>query len=252
MASLAALAPRVTPMSVAARWRAPTAICIHGAGGGGWEWAIWQRVFGAQGWNVLAPDLMPAQDGLERTGIEDYVAQVTAWCAASPSAPVLIGASLGGLLALLCAPRVAPAALVLINPLPPASLRERAAARDYPDIVAWGRARSLDGTRRAMPDADDAACLFAFRRWRDESGAVLRAAAAGVPAAAPLCPLLVVASELDHDVPPAASRALAQHLGGSFSLLPGASHVGPLLGRCANGAARAALAWCEQVLCDKV
>ena len=31
------------------RDRAPVAVCVHGAGGGGWEWAIWSRVLSARG-----------------------------------------------------------------------------------------------------------------------------------------------------------------------------------------------------------
>ena len=32
-----------------------TAVFVHGAGGGGWEWGVWARVFAAEGWAVLAP-----------------------------------------------------------------------------------------------------------------------------------------------------------------------------------------------------
>src|SRR5262245_22654140 len=47
-------------MSAAAR----TVLMIPGAGGGGWEWGIWQRVFEAAGWRVFAPDLVPGEGGL--------------------------------------------------------------------------------------------------------------------------------------------------------------------------------------------
>src|SRR5262249_28078861 len=151
-----------------------------------------------------APDLLPAPRGLAATRIDDYLEQVIAWCAPPRGATVLVGASLGGLLALLAAAPVAPAALVLVNPLPPAGIAPRPPPRDDPDVVPWGSARSLAGTVRAMPDADAAARLFAWRRWRDESGAVLRAALAGVAAPPPRCPLLVVASEQDRAVPAAA------------------------------------------------
>ena len=39
----------------------PRAVFVHGAGGGGWEWAIWQRVFAAHGWRSVARDLLPVQ-----------------------------------------------------------------------------------------------------------------------------------------------------------------------------------------------
>lgn len=221
------------------------AVCIHGAGGGGWEWAIWQRVLATRGWSVLAPDLMPAASGIVATRFVDYAAQARAWCARIERPLVLIGASLGGLLALAVSAHVAPAALVLINPMPPAGAQPHAASRDYPDLVAWGRERSLARTRRAMPDADEAACLFAMRRWRDESGAVLRAAAQGIQVETPGCPILVLASELDDDVPIGTSRATATRLGAELRIVPGASHVGPLLGRSAAVSAAQAADWHE-------
>ena len=90
-----------------------------------------------------------------------------------------------------------------------------------------------------MPDADDAACLYALRRWRDESGAVLNEAREGVAVEIPRCPALVLSSELDAEVPPAAARALAVRLSADFRSIPQASHVGPLLGRDAADAASA-------------
>lgn len=225
-----------------------TAICVHGAGGGGWEWAIWQRVLCARGWNVLAPDLMPAAAGIAATRFDDYAAQVRDWCEAAPAPPVLIGASLGGLLALHACAHVAPRALVLINPLPFAGIAPRPSRIDYPDVVPWARERSLAGTRRALPDADAAACLFALRRWRDESGAVLRAAALGIQVEIPRGPVLVLASELDRDVPVTASRNLAAHLHADFRLLHGASHVGPLLRRGAAAVAESVTRWCDDVI----
>jgi pimeloyl-ACP methyl ester carboxylesterase len=219
------------------------AVFVHGAGGGGWEWTVWQRVFCAHGAQARAPDLQPSTRGLAATRLADYSSQVLQWCAGGGPL-LLVGASLGGLLALLVAPQVAPAGIVLVNPIAPAGIEPRPAARDYPDIVPWGRARSLQSTQRALPDADDAARLFAFRRWRDESGTVLRAAAAGIAVEPPRCPVLVLASEYDEAVAPAASRALAERLGADFRLIGGASHVGPLLGRGAANIAEEAWRWC--------
>lgn len=223
--------------------RAPRrALMIHGAGGGGWEWDVWRRVFQAAGWPADAPELVAAPEGLAATGLVHYLDALRGhWPA---PAPVVVGASLGGLLALALAAERPCVALVLVNSLPPlpeaASLPDRA----WPDVVPWGREASLAGTRRALPDADDAACVHAFRRWRDESGRALREAHAGLALAAPHCPVLVLGSVSDDDVPIGCSEALARRLGAAFLRLPG-SHVGPLLGRQAAGAARQVLAWLE-------
>ncbi len=219
------------------------ALCVHGAGGGGWEWAIWQRVFAAHGWTVQASDLQPAPGGIGATQLDDYTAQVTAWAASQSTPAVLIGASLGGLLALQIASCVPVAALVLVNPLPPTPLQMSIKKSAYPPIIAWGKTRSLAGTRRAMPDADDAACLHAFRRWSDESGSVLNEALRGVTIIPPTCPILLLASELDEDVPLATSIALASWLSADLICLPQASHVGPLLGIAAADCAERVLRW---------
>ncbi|NCT69003.1 MAG: alpha/beta hydrolase [Rhodanobacteraceae bacterium] len=220
----------------------PPVVCVHGAGAGGWEWSLWARVLAARGFAVLAPDLRPAAGGLAATRFEHYAAQVVAWCGGAGEAPVLVGASLGGLLALAVAAAVRPSALVLVNPVPPRGIAPPPAA-PHPAIVPWGRARSLASTQRALPDADAAACLYAFRRWRDESGAVLDAARGGIAVARPDCATLVIASERDTDVPLAHSRALAASLAADFEALPGASHVAPLLGRIAPDVAARVADW---------
>jgi len=218
-------------------------IAVHGAGGGGWEWGIWARVLALRGFAVIAPDLMPSSHGIEKTSFMDYRSQVMDWCAGARGAVVLAGASLGGLLALSAAQRIKPVALVLINPLPPAGVLARPLYEPKPAIVPWARERSLASTRRAMPDADDAARLYALRRWRDESGAVLNEAREGIAIETPRCPTLLIAGELDADVPAAAARALAVRLSADLRTIPGASHAGPLLGRDAADTAAQAADW---------
>lgn len=219
---------------------APVAVCVHGAGGGGWEWTIWARVLTARGWRVVAPDLVPAAGGLAETTLAGYRAQALAWCRQGASPPLLVGASLGGLIALSVAAQANARALVLVNPLPPRGLP---ADGPIPSIVRWGSARRFASTRRAMPDADDAARLYAYRGWRDESGRVLDEARRGLAVDALVCPMRIIASEDDSDVPLESSRSLAQHLGADFHIVAGASHVGPLLSRSAAGIAEAAVEW---------
>jgi pimeloyl-ACP methyl ester carboxylesterase len=216
-------------------------VFVHGAGGGGWEWAAWARVFRAEGWRVFAPDLQPAPAGLAATRLDDYrvqVAEVLARAHREAERVIAIGASLGGLLVLLEAAQAE--ARVLVNPMPPGGLP----GEPSPAVIPWGQRAALAGTRRAVPEADDGAALFAFRRWRDESGQVMDAARAGVALPASTAPTLVMASRGDTDVPFEASAALAQALGAAFLPLPG-SHVAPLLGRDAAGAAAQAAAWLQ-------
>ena len=222
---------------------APTIICIHGAGGGGWEWGIWARVLVVRGFAVIAPDLMPVAAGVAQTRFDDYRVQVADWCRGIGEGVILVGASLGGLLALAVAHEVKPVALVLVNPLPPAGVLARPLHDPRPPVVPWASEPSLAATRRAMPDADDAACLYALRRWRDESGAVLNAAREGIAVELPRCPTLLLTSELDTYVPAAAARALATRLSADTQSIAQASHLGPLLGRAAADAAARVADW---------
>ncbi|MBD9376091.1 alpha/beta fold hydrolase [Pseudoxanthomonas sp. PXM04] len=217
-----------------------SALFLHGAGGGGWEWNLWSGIWRAQGIAVNAPDLQPADAGLEATEWEDYRRQAAAWLAALPRPRVLVGASMGGLLALQAAAEAD--ALVAINPLPPAPLHTALPAREWPARVAWRRHARLASTRRAMPESDPASILYALRRWRDESGAVLRAAQSGIEIPMPDCPALFMASRRDGDVPAQAVRRLAGQAGGAFVEL-GGDHLAPLMGRDAPRAARQAVEW---------
>ena len=220
--------------------RPAAVVCVHGAGGGGWEWRVWARVFAAAGHPLVAPDLRPAAAGLAATTLADYASQVRGWVAAARRAHAriaLVGASLGGLLA--AAVAGPDDALVLVNPLPPTGL----SGAPPPDPVRpWGRRASLGGTRGALPDADAFTTLDVWRRWRDESGRVLAAAHAGWPVPAPTGRCLVIASTEDEEVPAAMSSGLAAAWRTQLLRVSG-SHVGPLLGAGAAAAAAAALAW---------
>lgn len=218
-----------------------SALLIHGAGGGGWEWNLWRDVLTARGLQVDAPDLQPSAAGVQATAFHDYVVQMRDALHALPRPRALVGASLGGLLAAIVAE--AADALVLVNPLPPTPFHEASPRRSWPDIVPWSRDARLASTRRAMPDADDATALYAFRRWRDESGAVLHAAQTGIAVAKPHCPVLCIVSEQDEDVPAATTLALADAWKTDLMRLPAAGHVSPLLGRGAAAIARQTAAW---------
>lgn len=228
----------------------PHVVFIHGAGGGGWEWRTWQAEFEARGWPTMAPDLQPAPGGLAATTIEDYVEQVVALLEPrAAGASVLVGASMGGVLALKAAERVRPAALVLVNSVPPAGTpgwpRQPA---EFPAVMPWSTTSTLEGTRASMPEADEETVLWAHARWRDESGAVLQALHGGIRASPPSVPSLVLIGAADQDVPPGVGTALAERLDADAMRFAGVSHVGALLGQRAPLIARLAREWLEEIV----
>ena len=218
------------------------ALLVHGAGGGAWEWNLWRGVLEAQAVAVHALELQPSSAGLAATTLQDYRIQVRDALQALPHPRVLVGASLGGLLAAMSANQAD--ALVLVNPLPPAPWHRQLPRREWSGaVVSWQRNARLASTRDALGDADDAAAIFAFRHWRDESGRVLREANAGIEVERPACPALLIASARDEDVPPEIILAMAGEWRADRLETLASSHVGPLLGREAPDIARQAVAW---------
>jgi pimeloyl-ACP methyl ester carboxylesterase len=215
----------------------PVAVMIHGAGGGGWEWDAWRPVFERAGYRVVAPDLEPTAQGLGATRLEDYETQVVNW-SKHDGHFILIGASMGGALAMRVANRLHPDALVLVNAVPPAGL----SGEVHPAVVKWAGG-PLKDTVDSMPDSDEATIQKAWKRWRDESGAVMDTLAKGYSVQKPTCPVLVILSQGDTDVPPDATRKLAREFGADLIEYAGASHVGPLLGVRAAEVAKTVTDW---------
>lgn len=229
-------------------WRA---LLVHGAGGGAWEWNRWRGVLRAHGIGVDAIDLAHAHADPAATRLEDYLAQVRDALdmlrALSPSGSrrLLVGASLGGLLAAECAE--ASDALVLVNPMPPAPWHAPSTRWTERSVVRWGTEARLESTRAAIENADEASALFAFRRWRDESAQVLHQASAGREVARPECPALFMVSSSDTDIDADRMRAWARAWGSDCveTIAPG--HVGPLLGAQAARDAAQAVAWLNRL-----
>jgi len=230
---LFAVAPFVVPEK-------PVAVFIHGAGGGGWEYKFWQPVFEKAGYRVVAPDLMPAKGGLEKTTFDDYVQQVVKAGGSKPE--VLVGASMGGVIVLKAAEKLQPRTLVLVCSALPAGITIRKQKEPYPAIIKWANGPYSD-TVSSMPDSDEATWKFAHPRWRDESGAVLNEMLNGIAVAKPSCPVLSVIPEGDDTVTPEDQQALAKWAGADTHRYKDMSHVGPLLSKRATEVAEAVLSW---------
>lgn len=218
---------------------------IHGAGGGAWEWNRWRGVIEAHAIATLAMELQPGAQGLAATTLQDYANQIRHGLSALPRPRVLVGASLGGLLAAMCASEAD--ALVLVNPFPPAPWHQRASLRPRQPVIAWQGNARLHSTRQAMPDADDASALWAFRHWRDESGQALGQAQAGIEVAKADCPALFVISMQDEDVPPQVILEWAQAWRADRLETLADSHVGPLLGNRSQEIALQTVGWLNRL-----
>ncbi len=242
----------ISTLALASVLTAPagTAVMIHGAGGGGWEYDFWRPVFARNGWNVEARDLVPENGDLAQTTFDDYVKQVGGWQKDAPRPLILVGASMGGGIALKAAETLRPDAIILVNSVAPKGFREARDTSDIPDIIRWADG-PLKDTEDSMPDSDRRTILWAWKKWRDESGQVVRTLRSGLEVEKPKCPVLVIIGEKDTDIPPEVSRRVAEAYGADVHFYAGMSHVGPLLSTRANEVAVAAQEWVARRMSDR-
>lgn len=224
---------------------------IHGAGGGAWEFDyIWKPIFESQGYhNFRSIELVPSSTGIEETQFDDYVNQIIS--SIDDRIPViLIGASMGGVLALKSAERVKCAGVILVCSTLPIEVKslEDYAMKDrlYPPIVRWADGR-LQDTIDAIPDADYETCKYASKLWRNESGSVLNAITAGIPCKKLSCPSLVIIPGDDNSIKPFSQLKLAEYLVSNHLTYDSMSHVGPLLGVKANCVALDVINWIQNL-----
>ena len=226
----------------------PPVVMIHGAFCGGWVFEGWAHRFRDAGYAVLTPDLRhhgatadPAELG--RSGILDYAEDLGRLIDGLGDLPVIIGHSMGGLLAQILAARGKARALVLLAPVAPwggwpSSLFELASAQalflagDFwrrpisPDrwLAAHGL-DSLDPDQRAstlsrlVPESGLA--MFEILHWPFDL-----TRASFVDARHVVCPIMCVSGGKDPITPSATVRRIARRYRGraQFRELKDASH----------------------------
>ncbi len=219
-----------------------TAIFVHGAGGGAWEWSKWLPLFHSQGWKCRAFDLLPSPSGLSETTFEDYVNQVAEWTSpCGGKEVVLVGASMGGLICLKVAESRHLKAIILVNSAVPSGAGEMD-KREWPTVMGWSNG-TFEESQQAMLDCDRQTIQLAFESWRDESGNVLNQVTKGVSVAPPTCPVLVMVGGQDQDIRPELGKEMAKQFKGDLKIYPEMGHLGPLLGTNAENCALDALIW---------
>jgi pimeloyl-ACP methyl ester carboxylesterase len=103
-------------------WRS-SVLMIHGAYHDLWAFDPWRRLFATAGWSVEALSLRGRQRDLgNAVDLADFANAVVEVVAGYPSPPILIGHSMGGLLALKAAEVVGARAIVLVASVGPGQL----------------------------------------------------------------------------------------------------------------------------------
>jgi pimeloyl-ACP methyl ester carboxylesterase len=231
---------------------APPVVLLHGMWSSGSTLDALRRVFEARGHRVLAPTLPlhPARNAEEltvlgRLSLLDYARHLEEAILAArlPLPPILVGHSMGGLLAQILAARLSTRAVVLLAPAPPAGVHAvrwsnlvatrnvitkpsfwRRAHRPPDALAEWGLLHGVPEPRRSeiraalIPESGRAYAEIVFW-WLDRAGA------ARVDPAQVRCPLLVVGGADDRVIPASVVRRTAALYGQSeLVMLPGRGH----------------------------
>ena len=222
------------PTTAPATPRLPTLVMIHGMFVGPWCWDNYRDYFERRGYRVITPTLWghdtplhaPPPPELIQTGIGDYVAEVEKELGAINEKPIIIGHSMGGLIAQLLAAKGLARAAILIAPAVPRGISPiswtgiKSAWMNRQRLGHWGEplrptfAGAVYSSLHLLPREDREKV---FARFTYESP---RAAgqisfwlfdpkkSTAVDAARVTCPVLTIAGGQDRLVPPAIVRKI--------------------------------------------
>jgi alpha-beta hydrolase superfamily lysophospholipase len=243
-----------------------------------WVWDPWRDLLVAAGYTCQAITLPghealpgePAPAGLGQLSIQDYVAAVQKVVESSPTPPILIGHSMGGLIAQMVAAqagvasRFKVAAVVGVNsaapgavfPLRPVTLP--GTLRHFANPLLWRlpfrlnswEARYLLFNAFDPVAADEMASQIVFESgrvaWQIGFGPLNLAGSNRVDKSQITAPLLLLAGEKDRIVPIGASRAVARWYGSQAVCREYPQHAHWLLGEPAfEAAVQDVLNWFE-------
>lgn len=221
---------------------------IHGAFAGGWSFDRLKGYFEERGFSCLAPDLRHhthdahARAALATTGMRDYLADLCGLVDQFEAAPVVIGHSMGGLLAQMLAARRPLAGAILLAPSAPwgvlgSSLLEFAGANAlFLNGAPWESTLqpvyqlaaeytfdrlSIEERHEAfaklVPEAGRA--TFEILHWALDPNRSTFVFPRDVT-----CPLLTLVGSRDRVNPPGTVRRIARRYRSDFRVLEGMSH----------------------------
>lgn len=229
---------------------AQTLFLIHGMWGGPWCLENYVSYFGARGYCCRATTLLyhdPAP-GIEpdprlgNTSVLDYAAALEKEIRDLPEKPILIGHSMGGLLAQMLAARGLAKAVVLLTPAAPAgifSLRPSIVRSFVSTHLRWGfwrkpcRQTFAEAAYSMMHRLPEAQHRALYDRLVPDSGRAMvevghwyldRGRSTQVDAAQVTCPVLVIAAQEDRLTPVPVVRQVARKYGASYREFPGHAH----------------------------
>lgn len=216
----------------------PSIILVHGAFSRASHCHALAAYFKATGFECLTPSL-PGHDPsdaalLSRLSLDDYIAALEPVRSALSTPPILIGHSMGGLLAQHLAATGACSALVCLASAPPGMLPAQLRALPYlaplfPRILAGRPIHPPAATFRflALHDLPAAEQEDLVSTLGAESGRAYRSMITGtsrVRASDVRCPVLCVSASEDRIISRRVARTVAAHYGADHQVLQGRGH----------------------------
>lgn len=206
----------------------PPILFVHGLAGGAWYWDRFQRVLAGHGFESHALNLRGHHGSrpvanLGRVSLADYVADVSE-AAALLGRPVVVGHSLGGLLAQAVAASGTVSAAVLLTSMPPRGIRfasARLVLRQLRRVGAMLFDRPLRGTLTDIIDTSlnripEAEQMTLAERFVPDSGRVARQLSfrgLDINPARVRVPVLVISATEDRFFPPRVGASVAARYG---------------------------------------
>jgi pimeloyl-ACP methyl ester carboxylesterase len=229
----------------------PPVILIHGSANSAAVWKFWQRELAASGWPSYAIDLRGhGQSGprdLSHTSMHDYATDVAVLATQCRQSPVLIGWSMGGLVALMVAATGVAGACVGLAPSVPARQLDTSVTLRTGEFGGeeYGITSRDPDEQPAMPDLDREERLIALASIGRESRLARDERQRGIVIEALPCPLLIVTGTRDRAWP--RERYNNLWLTADYLSVEGASHWGLVLQRHAlSSTIPAVLRWITQ------
>lgn len=226
----------------------PPIVLVHGAANSAPVWTFWQQMLASEGWASYAIDLRGhgGSDPLDLSGtsMHEYAADVRRLVDQLARPPILIGWSMGGLVAMMVAARGDVAACVGLAPSMPARTVDTSLPLRSGVFTAeeYGITSQNPDDQPAMPDLDREERQIALASLGTESRYARDERQRGIVIQSLPVPLLIVTGSEDQQWPRERYRDLwlsADHL-----IVEGASHWGLVLSRRAlQHAIPSVLAW---------
>jgi len=209
---------------------------IHGMWSGSWYWENYQRFFEDRGYRCLTPTLRlhdvdpkePPPPQLGTTSLLDYAADLEDEIRKLDQPPVIMGHSMGGLLAQMLGSRGLASALVLLTPAPPRgimALKLSSIRGVWSTLTTWGFWRkpcrqtykeAVYSTMNLLPPEEQ---KETYDKLVFESGRAVfevglwfldRNRASEVDASRVTCPVLVIGGAHDRIMPAPVVRKIAR------------------------------------------